>query len=289
MEPYGIIDIGSNTVVVVIYESIDPIRIAVYEAEPVRLISYNRGGVMQEEGIEKTLQVLKRYRSILEDHHVAKTFAFITEPWRHLSNTGYFLSRLAESGFEIDPLSGTSEASYDFYGSRIDCGDIPTGNAVDIGGGSTELISFQDNAIHAVYSLPAGAVRLKELPVEDAVPARLIQDAFAACPSLRDTPGELLIGIGGTARAAGLLAEELFPGQPITIDTIRTMRDHLKEEEETTVAAMKKVIAPGRWAVLLPGLNMLWGVMNAYHAKTLRVSQGCVREGYLLQKLSAPQ
>ena len=32
MEPYGIIDIGSNTVVVVIYESIDPIRIAVYEA-----------------------------------------------------------------------------------------------------------------------------------------------------------------------------------------------------------------------------------------------------------------
>ena len=282
---YGIVDIGSNTIVLIIYDSIDPIHVKQYYSDPVHLVQYNHDGVMAEEGIEKALGVLNRYHDILKNEQVETCFAFITEPWRRLKNTEYFLSRLAESGFQIDPLSGKEEAEYDFCGSRIDCSDVLNGNAADIGGGSTELISFKDGVIYEAVSIPAGCVRLKQQPIIPEVPQGYLKDAFPAHPKLTEVPSDTLIGIGGTCRAAGLLAQELFPDQPVTIDTVRQMLDGLLNEDLTVIAAMKKVITPGRWTVLAPGVNMLHEIMKAYHAEHLRISEGCVREGYLLKHI----
>ncbi|MBR3202303.1 MAG: hypothetical protein IKF60_01815, partial [Solobacterium sp.] len=101
-------------------------------------------------------------------------------------------------------------------------------------------------------------------------------------PKLLDTPSDTIIGIGGTARATGLLAQELYPNELITLPLVETMLENLLKEDFKTISAMKKVISPGRWPVLAPGMNMLAGIMRAYHAKNLRVSEGCVREGYLI-------
>ena len=283
MKQYGIVDIGSNTIVLIIYDSVEPVHVKEYWSEPVHLVSYNDNGYMKPEGTEKALAVLRRYKTLLDEHQVDTYFAFITEPWRRLNNTDEFLSRLAESGFAIDTLSGQEEAEYDFYGSRIDCADIREGNAFDIGGGSTELISFRDSKIHACYSLPAGCVRLKELPVTPETAQSYLRAAFEACPFLLDTPSENLIGIGGTARACALLAEELYPGTPVTRSLVRTLLNGLLEDDAVIVGAMKKVITPGRWTVLAPGLNMLGEIMDTYHADSVRISEGCVREGYLLK------
>ncbi len=282
MEKTGIIDIGSNTVVLIIYDSTDPIHVQEYCSEPVRLVSYNHNGIMSKEGIEKTLEVLDTYRKILEKQNVTKVGAFITEPWRNLKNTDELIDGLARSGFEIEPLSGRREAELDFYGSRMDCSDIATGNAFDVGGGSSELISFIDGEIHEALSLPIGAVRLKELPVDPSIPEQYMKDAFLKAPKLLDTPSPVIVGIGGTARATGLLGNALFPGEVLTVRHVETMLEKLLAEEPVTIAAMKSVISPGRWAVLAPGMNMLLGIMKAYHAETLRISEGCVREGYLL-------
>ena len=109
--------------------------------------------------------------------------------------------------------------------------------------------------------------------------------AFAACPDLLDTPSDLIIGIGGTCRACKLLADDLYPETPLTVHLVKKLLKDLLNEDPATVASMKRVITPGRWAVLAPGLNMLGAVMDAYHAENLRVSEGCVREGYLLKHI----
>ena len=282
MEKTGIIDIGSNTVVLITYDSIDPIHVQEYCSEPVRLVSYNHNGFMSKEGIEKTLEVLDNYRKILEQQNVTRVGAFITEPWRNLKNTDELMDGLARSGFSIEPLSGRKEAELDFYGSRMDCSDIETGNAFDVGGGSSELISFIDGKIHEALSIPVGAVRLKELPIDPTIPEQYMNDAFLQAPKLLDTPSSIIVGIGGTARATGLLGNALFPGEMLSAAHVETMLKNLIAEEPDTIAAMKRVITPGRWPVLAPGMNMLLGIMKAYQAETLRVSEGCVREGYLL-------
>ena len=282
MSKAGIIDIGSNTVVLIIYDSIDPIHVEQYYSEPVRLVSYNHDGHMAQEGIDKTLEVLQRYKEILKDANITDVGAFITEPWRHLDNTEELLNGLGKSGFVIEPLSGRQEAEYDFLGSRMDCSDIETGNAFDVGGGSSELISFRNGEIHEVLSLPIGAVRLCQLPIDPSIPEQYLKEAFVKAPRLLDTPSETIIGIGGTARATGLLAQELYPNEPIALSLVETMLENLLKEDPATITAMKNVISPGRWPVLAPGMNMLAGIMRAYHAKNLRVSEGCVREGYLI-------
>ena len=213
MGKWGIVDIGSNTVVLVIYDSVDPIHVKEYYSEAVRLVSYNHDGIMAQEGIEKTLEVLRQYKQHLDEEQVEEYYAFITEPWRHLQNTEDFLNQLAKSGLSIDPLSGSEEAELTFLGSRMDCSNIPTGNAFDVGGGSSELISYIDNWIHEAVSIPVGAVRLKELPLTPEVPAKYLQEAFDVKPALLDTPSEVMVGIGGTARCLALLAQELYPGK----------------------------------------------------------------------------
>ena len=284
-ERYAVVDIGSNTIVLIIYDSVHPVHVQTYYSEAVYLVTYNAGGIMQEEGIRKTLDVLARYKAILAEEKVDRCFAFITEPWRHLENTEYFLSRLRESGFDIDALSGREEAVYDFYGSRIDCADILDGNACDIGGGSTELISFRNGEIHEAYSLPAGCVRLKDLPVTPEVPRSFLNDSFSAAPALLDTPSSELIGIGGTCRACSLLSKELWPEQPISRASVHTLLRGVLENDPETVSAMDRVLTPGRKTVFAPGLNMLEEIMDAYHAEHLRISEGSVREGYLLRHI----
>lgn len=284
MSKWGIVDIGSNTVVLVIYDSISPIHVQEYYSEAVHLIGYNNNGVMLQEGIDKTLNVLRQYKKRIEEAQVEEYYAFITEPWRHLKNTDDFLNQLAQSGFIIDPLSGRQEAELTFFGSRMDCSHITKGNAFDVGGGSSELISYIDNEIHEAYSIPVGAVRLRELPLSPAIPAKYLLEAFSVAPKLLDTPSEIMVGIGGTARATALMAHELYPGEIMTRELVGTILENLIQEETRTITAMKKVITPGRWPVLKPGMNMVCGIMDAYHAKTLIVSEGCVREGYLLSQ-----
>ena len=54
---------------------------------------------------------------------------------------------------------------------------------------------------------------------------------------------------------------------------------------KTFLAFMKKEMMEQRRSgklIILCILFMLLGIMKAYQAETLRVSEGCVREGYLL-------
>ena len=128
MSLYGVVDIGSNTVVLLVYgmNSGKP-EIIRYESEPVHLVSYIKDGHMQAAGIEKTAAVVKRYQDILNEYDVTARGGFVTEPWRGIDNSQEMLDRFRVDGLEIVPLTGRQEAEYDFLGSRLDCSDILTG------------------------------------------------------------------------------------------------------------------------------------------------------------------
>ena len=75
----------------------------------------------------------------------------------------------AATGVEMQILSGEEEATN--IGRGIACDPALQGVAsfiqMDIGGGSLELIRFEDGVIQSAISLPLGAVRLTELLVPD--------------------------------------------------------------------------------------------------------------------------
>ena len=145
---FGVIDIGSNTVVLIIYELVNEFpKVIFHTSSHVHLVSYIENHVMKEEGIEKTCNVLKEYKKILEEYQIKEYKAFITEPHRNIDNRKEMLQAFSNCGIEVIALSGKEEAELDYLGSLIDTKFISTGTAFDIGGGSTEFISFKDKSL----------------------------------------------------------------------------------------------------------------------------------------------
>ena len=83
----GVIDIGSNTIVLNIYELKENIPIVTFhESNATHLVGYIENKVMKEEGILKACEVLKHYVSILKEKNIESYKAFITEPARNITN-----------------------------------------------------------------------------------------------------------------------------------------------------------------------------------------------------------
>ncbi len=285
MERFGIIDIGSNTIVLIIYimDGNRPVPTG-YQSVPVHLIDYIENGHMREEGILKTLQVLHKYREQLRLDGCINYEAFITEPWRGIDNHQAMLDLFREV-VPVSALSGEEEASFDYYGSQLSWPDIRDGIAFDIGGGSTELISFKDQNITAAMSFPLGCVRLRHLPLETEECANEIMKARRNYPSLSVT-ADSVIAIGGTARAFKLLCDALYhTGPVIPAETVRDLYQRLLNKEKTAAEAMYKIIDPARIPVFLPGIHMMLEIIRIYCTQQLYISETGIREGFLMKKV----
>ena len=286
---YGLVDIGSNTVVLVIYNVTDLNTMPTYlvhESNAVRLVSYIKDGHMQEEGIQKAVHVLHEYKDILEQNKVEQAFAFITEPARGIDNCQQMLDAFQESGFTVQALTGKEEAEFDFFGSQLAYSQIASGNAFDIGGGSTEFITFKDHSIVEATSIPYGCVRLSQLPLDFNLVNKIVSDTLLQYPLLNSIKNEVLIGIGGTCRAVYKLMDATYhTGQLMDVKQIQTLYQMLIEQDSATINQMKKVINKDRQAVLLPGMNMLLAIANQFQATQIRFSPGCVREGFLYHQI----
>ncbi len=283
MKNYGVIDIGSNTIVLLIYSAEKELKILYHESRPVHLIQYVQNGHMQEEGILRACEVLSHYREVCTSYVLEDIQAFITEPWRNIDNAEDMLIRF-RNHVPVTPLSGREEAELDYQGSLLDCADILSGNACDIGGGSTEFICFRDHQILEAVSIPYGCVRLSVLPVTESFTGPIVKDTLKKYPGLTQEPSDTLIGIGGTCRAAGKMAIAVYgTSHTHSLRDLETICALLQNQDTEMTAVMKKTVSAGRQGVFLPGLNMLLSVMHTYQAQYLRVSKGCVREGFLLK------
>lgn len=285
MGDIGIIDIGSNTMVLKIYGETGCEREDGYFSIAAHLISYIKDGRMEPEGIAAALAVLKKYRAILEERGIREAYGFITEPWRRIDNERELFDTLSACGIPIEGLSGEEEARFDFLGSRLDTGDITSGNMFDIGGGSTELVSFIDGEIHASFSMPAGCLRLKTMPAERSISEPFLKEAFETVPALLDTPSSVIIGSGGTCRAVKMMLDEIEPDKPYEKARLEDLFRRLSGKETDAVSVMEKTVTPDRRDVILPGMNLVLGIMDAYHAEEIRFSLYGVREGYLFEKV----
>lgn len=283
----GVIDIGSNTIVLNIYELKDNIPTVIFhESSATHLVGYIENKVMKQEGILKACEVLKHYVSILKEKNIESYKAFITEPARNISNKEEMLNVFSSCDLEVIALTGEEEAEYDYLGSKlIDSSSIHTGNAFDIGGGSTEFVSFKDDEILETVSIPVGCVRLSKEPVEALLTDNYMKDTFSKYPKLEEIHSEIVIGIGGTARATLKLYNHVYQNSTniIEVDKLIPIYQALMNHDEKMVEQMKASVDKGRQPVYLSGLNMLMSIVKAYKVKQIFISKGCVREGFLIK------
>ncbi len=283
MEKYGIVDTGSNTIVLIVYEIKENMpHVLKYISTPAHLIDYVKDHMMSKQGIETARRTLAEYASILDEMEISVRYADITEPGR-IQNRNELMDALASTGFHVIALTGEEEAACDYYGAMLTYREIKDGVAFDVGGGSTELIRFQNGECIDAMSFPYGCVRLSHLSLDTDICQIEIEKARKQYPSL-DIHCSGLIGIGGTMRAAGLVVDALYGKHcPMQVKDLEDTFRRLRENETAAVQAMKQIVNAARIPVFLPGIHMILEICHAFHAKHIYVSETGIREGFLLK------
>lgn len=294
---YGVIDIGSNTIRMMIYNvdenTIRPVLNNKYLAGLAGYVS--RKGELTEEGVGVLLDVLKELRTVTEQIALEELFPFATASLRNITNTKEVLRAVkSETGFDIRVLSGDEEALFDYYGA-IQRLPLDSGILADVGGGSTELVFFRDRAPVSTCSLPIGSLNLYTKFVDGIIPSRgeirrMEEEAEARLKGVHCPPGvprSQLCTVGGTARAVLKLHESLngkLNGSYYSSGLYGDFLSQMAAGPERLIRQMLKT-APERIHTLTPGIVILNAIAENYGIQPVITSSCGVREGYLYYTL----
>ena len=218
---YAIIDIGSNTIRLNVYqvEEDGAIHSIFQSKETAGLAGYvQEDGSMSREGLDRAADALLRFRSILDALHIENRAVFATASLRNITNSEEAVFQLQErTGLMIRLLSGREEAILDYVGATSGMEEREQGMVLDIGGGSTEWVCFSQGRIRHAASIPLGSLNLYNRCVETLLPSpkeqakirKQVKKALDSAP-LPDFPCPVICGVGGTIRGAGKLCNYLY-------------------------------------------------------------------------------
>ena len=169
----GLIDIGSNTAKILIADCLvgSGIEEIAQSTFPCRLIKSNRDETMiGQQNIDLLLSCLQKLQNFAKSHSSDLILAVATEGLRRASNSTEIVDQITSKlGINLTILSGEQEAAGIAHGILADpnlC-DYKDFWALDIGGGSLEIIRVINRKVEEVKSLPIGAVSLAQQFLQD--------------------------------------------------------------------------------------------------------------------------
>ncbi len=302
MKQFGSIDIGSNTVRLLIMEVDDKGNFRELDSE--RVICRLGEGINSEKRLlphrmELTLEVLQRFREQCRKYGDIPIQVVATSAVREASNRDEFVRLARErTGLEVQVIPWEEEARMTVEGVFWKLPSSGKTLIFDIGGGSTEYIFSQDKRVLASAGTSLGVVRLTEQfitrhPIDageyenlkNHVREQLDQVLFR----LGDPRPEKLIGTAGTVTTLAAMDRNVFPYDPEKIhglvllqENIQRLLENLKSkslEQRLKIPSLEQ----GREDLIIAGTTLVLETMRTFHCPYLTVSEYSLREGVLLQ------
>lgn len=305
MPNYAVIDLGSNSIRLVVYEVKDDRRkpyackdfkSLVNDKVMAGLAAYVVDGVFSDDGVQRAASVLKGHAKRARYFDCKRLDVFATAVLRNASNCAEAVENIEErTGLSISLLSEKDEAHLGFVGATCDRA-VERGTLVDIGGGSTELTRIQDgrdfdNASMGQGSLSSFARYVRAiLPTADETEAiaDALRSRLAKLPHAHGYHARTLYGIGGSVRAAAKMhaqaAGDFVRPKSMTADEIRAILDWCRNDPDTFAHTALKASAE-RIHTLVPGCAILFALFEELGAERLEICKYGVREGYLLERM----
>lgn len=302
MKNIAVIDIGSNSMRVLVYEIYEnnSFKIIDEEKRMTRLGQFiDEANNLSNEGIQKLLVTLEFFKILCEKNSVSELIVVATEAVRRANNKNEILALVKEKiNINIRILSGLEESAYGYTTIKSTM-DINDALLVDIGGSSMEITLVKDKKISNGISLPLGSIPLTKLfpfdtPADDNTKLqfkKFIFNEFDKLPWLRNAKNLPLIGIGGTARSIGKIHKKLinYPldllhNYAILFNEIKTIYNYVLDltlNQKTKLKGLPKERAD-IFAAPFSALVMLMAYCNC---PVLKISQYGIREGVLYEKL----
>ena len=222
------------------------------------LAGYVENGALSAEGIECACAGLMKFRGILNTLGIENVRVFATASLRNISNTRQALSVIeAATGFTIEVISGEEEALLGYTGAMLEL-HISGGAFIDVGG--------------------EGSLKRLHGEIKKNIGGR--DERLGSRP--------LVIGVGGTARAAMNLARHYYgisgDCRSMTSGQLDGLCDFLCGGTKEASDLILRLEAD-RVHTIVPGLMIHRHVFHIFHAEQLVVSGYGVREGYLCKRI----
>ncbi len=297
---YGMIDIGSNTVRMAIYElDGERVEMVMKKKHLVGLAAYVKNGIMSQDGIDKAVEILQEFRDFLHSFNITEFTAFTTAALRNAKNGRSAVNEIIQrTGVDIRILSGDEEATFDFIGATHNLAD-DTGLLIDIGGGSTEIVYFRHREIRAQVSLPIGSLAFHSKYSSGILPyasecneMRAEAEAtIAAAVAFQAVSHAQICGIGGTFKGAIALYNSMYGlrsrNKQLEARRIPDMIRRFQRDNELTqqdsILLMRSV--PDRLHTFIPGLIIADVLSKRFGSSTIIYSDSGVREGFIYDQI----
>ncbi|MEQ1717016.1 MAG: Ppx/GppA phosphatase family protein [Hyphomicrobium sp.] len=290
LEPIGVIDIGSNSVRLVVYEGAVRSLTPVFNEKVLCGLgrSVATSGSLASDAVERAIHALTRFKSISQVLDVKNVKAIATAAVREASNGAEFIRRGEQAaGVKIDILSGEKEAQFAAQGIMMGFVN-PDGVAGDLGGGSLELIDIVGERLRDAATLPLGGLRLIDTTGNKLDAAVLAVDAaLAGLPWLTQGKGRTFYAVGGTWRALAKLHMEtrgyplrVMHGYQLAAKDAEEYCEFIRKAKKGTVPGMDGV-AKARREVLPYGALVLERLIKKMQPSNVVFSVFGIREGLI--------
>jgi exopolyphosphatase/guanosine-5'-triphosphate,3'-diphosphate pyrophosphatase len=260
----------------------------------------DRNRALAHEALERTLITVAEYAATCGEYGVERLRVTGTSAVRDARNREDFFAGIEKlTGQAPEMLSGEAEARATFLGALSDLDNGLPALVVDIGGGSTELVSGTDEPEHLV-SLDIGCVRLFEKHLHSDPPQSqeletLRAEIRAALGDARrrlEVPaGARLIGVAGTVTQLAQLKTGLPVYDPdVTHHMVLShgdVRRLVRRLESLSLSQRRRVkgLEPGRADVILAGGELLLAVMETFDNAEVLVSEKDILDGLVIELL----
>lgn len=299
MKQFGLIDIGSNTIRLVIfhYHSDTGLKEVRNVKAPARLAQYiDDDSIMSQDGIDHLIDILTSYDKVARDAGVTEMYPIATAAIRASKNVDDIIKQVKSSlGMDIVVITGKEEA---YYGYNAVAHTISNVDAVtiDIGGASCEITYYENKELVDSVSLPFGVVTLQEKFFEGKNHNDV--DAIKACMTyihamISDVRwiaklGVPVIAIGGSARNIARIHQSMtnYPiagvhGYTLTKEDIEDVRRLLTNTDKESLDDIDG-LSSERTDIILPSALVFQILYDVVDAEMFKFSRQGLREGYAI-------
>jgi exopolyphosphatase/guanosine-5'-triphosphate,3'-diphosphate pyrophosphatase len=293
--PVGVVDIGSNSVRLVIYDSQRRAAAPVFNEKV--LCGLGRGlaatGELSPSCVERALAALARFRMLCRTIDTNRIYAVATAAAREATNGKEFV-KAAETalGHRIQVLSGKQEARLAAFGV---IGSFPDADGVvgDLGGGSLELIDVCNGEQTNGVTLPLGPLRLIDESGGSMAKAREIVDRHLSdLEVLNALQGRSFYAVGGTWRNLGRLhmhqtgyTLQVINGYEMDAASTATLTALVSRQTPASLQG-SAAISRNRAETLPYGAMLLERLLAIGKPQEVVISAWGVREGLLFSKFT---
>jgi exopolyphosphatase/guanosine-5'-triphosphate,3'-diphosphate pyrophosphatase len=285
-DPIAIVDIGSNSVRLVVYSGPPRAPTAIFNEKVLAGLGSGlaRNGELSDDSQQCALSALRRYRLLLDYMQVRQTRVVATAAVRDARNGAQFARQVEDIGFACEVLSAADEARLAGEGVLA---AIPGADGIvgDLGGGSLELADVRDGAVGKGISLPLGVLRVAggEKQAVETLNSALRESGLA-----KRAAGRGFYMVGGSWRVLAEI-DMAITGFPLPVKHQYSMQPSRAAALRQIVGSLdirvRKTIPPLRLASLPAAAMLLSHLASELKSSELILSSFGIREGLLFSML----